>query len=204
MQALGKPFVYVITPSKVAQYPQFIPDGYKCPAGYADKGSKLDGVGRRADPSRGALRGRRVAVAGRPREYGIDMFPRGGIHWNKLAAALATQDVIAAVDAQHASPPLMPFTFTWTISYNPDATDRDLLDIMNLPHPDRHYPVPELSYQSAEPPGGCKPLKITEVGGSFLMGINNTLRRWPARRRSPTGSTGITTASATPIGRCAS
>ena len=41
LQALGKPFVYVITPSKVAQYPQFIPDGYKCPAGFADKGSKL-------------------------------------------------------------------------------------------------------------------------------------------------------------------
>ncbi len=46
---------------------------------------------------------------------------------------------------------------------------------MNLPHPDAHYPIPELTYHSAEPPGGCKPLKITEVGGSFLMGINNTL-----------------------------
>jgi alginate O-acetyltransferase complex protein AlgJ len=175
VQALGKPFVYVITPSKVAQYPQFIPDGYKCPAGYADKGSKL-AVWDAALTSHGVrfVDGASPLPAAREK-YGIDMFPRGGIHWNKLAAALATQDVIAAVNAQHASPPLMPFTFTWTISYKPDATDRDLLDIMNLPHPDRHFPVPELSYQSAEPPGGCKPLKITEVGGSFLMGINNTL-----------------------------
>ena len=29
----GKLFLYVITPSKVAQYPQIIPDGYTCPAG---------------------------------------------------------------------------------------------------------------------------------------------------------------------------
>jgi hypothetical protein len=177
LQAMGKPFVYVITPSKVAQYPQFIPDGYKCPASAADKDSKL-AVWDDALTRHGVrfVDGASPLPAARE-HYGIDMFPRGGIHWNKLAAALATQDVIATVNAQHASPPLIPFTFTWAVSYWPNAGDRDLLDIMNLPHPDAHYPVPELSYQSLAPKGGCKTMKITEIGGSFLMGINDTLEK---------------------------
>jgi hypothetical protein len=177
VEALGKPFLYVITPSKVAQYPAFIPDGYKCPGSQEDKASKLP-VWDAALTRHGVhfVDGASPLPAAREK-YGIDMFPRGGIHWNKLSAALATQDFVAAINAQHGAPPLTTFTFDWAVSYWPNAGDRDLLDIMNLPHPDAHYPVPELTYKSSDPPGGCKTVKITEVGGSFLMGINDTLER---------------------------
>ena len=81
------------------------------------------------------------------------MFPRGGTHWNSLASALGTQKVIAAVNGQRAGPLLAALSFAWRISYNPQGGDRDLLDLMNLKHPDTHYPVPELTYQSGAASG---------------------------------------------------
>jgi hypothetical protein len=37
--------------------------------------------------------------------------------------------------------------------------------------------VPRLTFRSGEPAGGCQPTRITEVGGSFLMGVNVILEK---------------------------
>jgi hypothetical protein len=63
------------------------------------------------------------------------------------------------------------------LSYNPEESDRDLLDLMNLPHPDTHYPVPHLTYPATIPASGCHPITIIEVGGSFLGGLDYALKR---------------------------
>jgi alginate O-acetyltransferase complex protein AlgJ len=173
----GKVFLYIITPSKVAQNPQYIPDGYTCPAAAKDRSDKLlvyDDILNRhgvhfVDTA--------SDLAAAREEYGISMFPRGGIHWNSLATALGAQKLIAAVNAQRPEPLLPTFSFTWRISYTPRGIDRDLLDLMNLRYPDTHYPVPELAYRSDPLPGGCHPVEITEVGGSFLDGFNTTLQK---------------------------
>ena len=177
LEARGKVFLYIITPSKVAQNPQYIPDGYACPAPAKDREEKLKIYGEIL--TRHGVRFVDTAsdLAAAREQYGISMFPRGGIHWNSLAAALGTQQVIAAVNAQRDVPLLATLSFTWQTSYNPQGIDRDLLDIMNLRHPDTHYPVTELAYQSAPPPGGCRTTTITEVGGSFLGYLNNTLEQ---------------------------
>ncbi len=176
-EARGTPFLYLITPSKVAEQPEIIPAGYRCPGSAADRAAKL-GV----YTAKLTAHGVHFVDAASPllsarEHYGIDMFPRGGTHWNTLAAALGTQQVIAAADAQHVTPPLTPFTFTWTMRQTATGADRDLLDIMNLPHPDPRYPVPEVAFQSKAPAGGCKPTRITEIGGSFLMGVNVILEK---------------------------
>ena len=137
-------------------------------------------------------------------EYGISMFPRGGIHWNSLATALGTQKVIAAVNAQRSDPLLATLSFTWRISYHPQGVDRDLLDIMNLRHPDTNYPVPELTYQSTPPPGGCHTTTITEVGGSFLRNLNSTLEKLACPPNITTGSTGSRGTSTMPAVACMS
>jgi alginate O-acetyltransferase complex protein AlgJ len=177
LAARGTVFLYVITPSKVAQNPQYMPEGYTCPAPLKDREEKLrlydeilirHGV-RFADTASDLTAARE--------EYGISMFPRGGTHWNWLGTALGAQKVIAAVNAQRSDPLLATLSFTWRISYHPQGGDRDLLDIMNLRHPDTNYPVPELTYQSAPPPGGCHTTTITEVGGSFLRNLNSTLEK---------------------------
>ena len=40
--ARGKVFLYIITPSKVAQEPQIIPDRYACPGNAKNRAEKLD------------------------------------------------------------------------------------------------------------------------------------------------------------------
>ena len=175
--ARGKVFLYIITPSKVAQEPQIIPDSYACPGNAKDRAEKLDLYdkvltrhGVRFVDTASDLTAAREA-------YGVSMFPRGGTHWNSLGSALGTQKVIAAVNAQRPVPLLATLNFTWRITYNPQGSDRDLLDIINLPHPDTHYPVPELTYQSSPGPNGCHTTSITEVGGSFLRLLNSTLEK---------------------------
>ena len=173
----GELFLYIITPSKIAQNPEIIPESYNCPAPAKDRADKLKvydailarhGV-RFVDTASGLIAARE--------EYGISMFPRGGTHWNSLATALAAQKVIAAVNTQKGDPILSTLDFSWHVSYNPGPSDRDLLDLMNLPHPDTHYPVPHLTYQSTPTANGCHPITITEVGGSFLGGLDYTLEK---------------------------
>ncbi len=176
-EARGKAFLYIITPSKVAEDPGIIPDGYICPAPATDRTDKLrvydkilarHGV-RFVDAASGLIAARE--------EYGVDMFPRGGAHWNSLASGLGTEKVIAALNAQRREPLLATLSFTWHISYKPQGSDRDLLDVLNMPDPDAHYPVPELTYQSTPPPNGCRTITISEVGGSFLGGLNSALEK---------------------------
>ena len=48
LDARGKVFLYVITPSKVAQNPQYMPDGYTCPAAAKDREEKLEALSTRS------------------------------------------------------------------------------------------------------------------------------------------------------------
>ena len=173
----GKPFVYIITPSKVAEEPEIIPDDYICPAPVTDRADKLrvydEILAQHGVHFVNAASGLRAARD----EYKVDMFPRGGIHWNSLAAALGVQKVIAAVNAQVRDPLLATLGFKWHISYDPQGSDRDLLDLLNMKAPDSHYPVPSLTYESRPPANGCHTITITEVGGSFLASLNSTLEK---------------------------
>ncbi len=176
-EARGQLFLYVITPSKVAMYPQFVPDGYTCPASLKDGADKLKlydeilaGHGVRFVDTASMVSAARE-------KYPISMFPRGGIHWNSLAAALGTQTLIAAVNAQQRGSILAELSFTWRVSYHPRGLDRDMMDMLNLPFPDAHYAVPELTYQSSAGAAGCHAIRITEVSGSFLFGINDALQK---------------------------
>ncbi|HET7879414.1 MAG TPA: hypothetical protein VFL55_00910 [Acetobacteraceae bacterium] len=175
VEAHGKVFLYVITPSKVAQQPEYMPAGINCPGRNRDPAQKLAIYGdilahhgvRFVDTASG--------LADARKEYGIEMFPRGGVHWNALGATLGALKVIDAINSRREEPLLGSLSFTWQVSYNPRGADRDLLDIMNLRNPDTHYPVPEVTYSSTPPPGGCQTVTITEVGGSFLHGLNSVL-----------------------------
>ncbi len=169
-----KPFLYIITPSKAAQASQFIPSRYACPAGIEDRVHKLDVYDEILTRHGVHFVDAASDLSAAREKYGVDMFPQGGTHWNSLAAALGTLKVIAAANAQRPGPRLTTFNFTWKISYNPQGIDRDLIDIMNLPHPDLHYSVPEVTYQSEPPSSNCHTARIAEVGGSFLGGINST------------------------------
>ncbi|HME70977.1 MAG TPA: hypothetical protein VKM54_14070, partial [Myxococcota bacterium] len=174
-EARGKIFLYVNTPSKPAVYPEYLPAGYKCPATEEDRLRKLEVYRSILDRYHIRYVDAATLTAQARSSYPIDLFPRGGIHWNMLGATLAAQAITQAVNRQRGSQLLTPFTFTWQTSFEPRTSDKDLLEIMNLRWPDERYPVPVPTIESIPPKGPCQPARVTEVGGSFLFTINAVL-----------------------------
>ena len=130
-------------------------------------------------------------------KYPISVFPRGGTHWNMLAASIAAQAVTDKLNSMREDPLLTPFTFTAERSFYPQGSARDLMEILNLVWPDTHYEVPVMSY-NAKPPAICQPTRLTEIGGSFLFEMDDVLAQSPARPRSATGSIGTSSISGIP------
>jgi hypothetical protein len=170
----GKAFLYVITPSKAAVYPEYLPDR-PCASRLRGTTTKLPAYERALD-ERGIhyLDGSGL-LAGEREHHAIELFPRGGTHWNALGAGLAAREVVAILKRQQPLLDLTNISTAWTQSREPQGTDRDLLNMLNLYWPDADYPVPTIKYAAREPGQSCRPAQIMEVGGSFLEQINAAL-----------------------------
>jgi alginate O-acetyltransferase complex protein AlgJ len=171
----GKAFAYLITPSKAAAYPEYLPDNVFCPA-------LLRGSTNKLPPYRDALETRRVRyidgatlMATERGRHGIEVFPAGGTHWNALGASLAATQLLSVVKAEAHHFDLDGIDLAWRETHSPQGTDRDLVNMLNLYWFDTDYPVPEIAYRSKSD-HTCRPAKIMEVGGSFLEQINVALR----------------------------
>jgi alginate O-acetyltransferase complex protein AlgJ len=172
VEKAGKAFVYLITPSKAAQYSEYLPAKMNCQA-------RANGATDKLSPFRAALDARAIRYvdaaslihAAKP-HYSIDLFPRGGTHWNMLGAAIGAQQVIRVLDdAKRVSSPLGPFEFTYDVDKEARLSDRDLLDLLNLLWPDPHYPAPIVNVSRSGAACAGAP-HVIEMGGSFMHGIN--------------------------------
>jgi hypothetical protein len=174
-QARGKTFLYVITPSKPAVYPQYLPNSYNCPSNQYDRLHRAE-VYRAILDRRGIqyVDGTELIAANRDK-FAISMFPRGGIHWNMQGASLVAKAITDKLNALRGPDTLTPFTFSVAPSYSPENSDRDLMEILNLLWPDYHYEVPVVTYHPASRREPCRPLRIAEVAGSFLFNVNDAL-----------------------------
>lgn len=180
VDGLGKSFVYLITPSKAAQYPQYLPQGLFCPALAKGTSDKLR-------PFRGALDALDIRYVDAPKllaagqgRYPIDLFPRGGTHWNLLAASLATQEMTRALSASLQGSAIGQFSFDWKEAGEAEGTDRDLLDLLNLASPDARYPVARIARRGALSGASCERApRIAAMGGSFLREIIAVLAQAP-------------------------
>ena len=175
-EARGKVFLYLNTPSKPAVYPEYLPARYKCPAPEEDRRRKLEVYRSILERHHIHYIDAATLTAQARSRYPIDAFPQGGNHWTVLGASLTAQAITQAVNLQHGSQLLTPFTFSWQISFEPLGWDKDLLDLLNLRWPSEHYPVPALTFDSTSSNGSCRPARITEVGGSFLFTVNAALQ----------------------------
>ena len=174
----GRLFLYVITPSKVAQYPAFLPAHWPCPAPEADRVGLVPAWVRVARAAGINTADTTAALwAAHPR-YPFNLYPQGGTHWNEVGWAVGAQAVLAALRGLSPDPHFAPFSMGWRMSDDPGGTDIDLADLMNLMWPLVHFSVPHTAI-SAPPPPVCRPLRITIVGGSFMMGIGQVLSRLP-------------------------
>ena len=89
LDAKGKSFIYLITPTKAATYPQFLPAHLHCPAQNAAQSNKLNRL--RAVLSAHGVRyvDGPAIVAEAKSKYPIDLFARGGTHWKSYQRRLS-------------------------------------------------------------------------------------------------------------------
>lgn len=178
VEAKGKGFVYLISPSKAARNSDLLPPQAACPerALHSDK----------LAPWRAALDAHGVAyvdgatlMTQKAGDYPIRLFPRGGTHWNYLGAALAARELTQRLNASEQRPALPEYDFDWRPREEAQGTDIDLLRLMNLLWQDRHYPTAEITGRNAR---ACerRPM-IFAAGGSFTVEVLVNLIETPCR-----------------------
>lgn len=168
----GQTFLFVLTPSKAAYYPEYIPEWIHC----------------NPQPPRPDYL---LAAAALPRmhvpyldlskriidgkgKYPLEHFNRGGTHWSMLAVALSAQEIAAKISAQGRWR-LPGVRFSSAIDNHPEGIDSDLLDVLNLWTPHEDYPVARVTFVQAEPVRPRAP-RLAIVGGSFMGQMYLALR----------------------------
>lgn len=158
----GKGFIYVITPSKAARYPEDLPLSAPCAARVADMPDKIAPYRRALETHGVRFVDGATLVSQKRADYPVPLFPRGGTHWNALAAGLAFQEMIRVAPWA-----VGDMTFSWTVAPEAVGTDRDLAELLNLLWPDYAYPTPAAVAMTS--PGVCpRPPRLVALGGSFV------------------------------------
>ncbi|MGO3931310.1 alginate O-acetyltransferase AlgX-related protein [Rhodopseudomonas pseudopalustris] len=172
----GAIFLYVVTPSKVAHLPQHFVHLISCRSTDAARvelvpryvarlrAAGIDVVD--AATSTHALKG----------QYPVELFPRGGIHWNDQAMARASQQIVEAVNRQAGRELLPQFDFTSTVNLPPEGRDRDLAELINLLVSPLDYATPKLTFSNPSCAGQpARTIDAAIVGGSFMDGVGEVL-----------------------------
>ncbi len=156
-----KMFVYVMTPSKAEYQRQSIPDRYHCQTnGISPQVLRLAQLldERHVPYINGSL-----LLQKAHQYYSLALFPKGGIHWNKLGASI-TANAITNTLNQQAHVNLKALQFHYHISHEPKGSDSDVISLLNLLRPQKNYAVPKLIFIPTPPK---KPLHMAMIGGSF-------------------------------------
>jgi len=175
----GKTFLYVITPSKVGQYPGYLPAGIHCPAPEADRTALIPAWVKILQRDGVHFVDTTAVLWAAHGAYPFDLWPRGGTHWDAVGSALGSQAVEAALASLRHDGVFAPFTFTWHMVSPPVGADRDLASLMNLDMRIDNYSVPALSVTWG--PAVCRKLNVTVVGGSFMIAVAHLLGEGPCR-----------------------
>lgn len=167
----GQHFIYLITPSKAAYFPEYIPNQFACASRLARPDYMLATEMLR-DAGIPYIDGSKI-VLGAKSTFPVDLFPRGGIHWNMLGATLVTRELLRKISGS-LKQPLPELLFSYTINNNPMGTDMDLLTLANLWRPDRDYLVPNIKIENVSQNIMQRPA-VAMVGGSFLHQIREVM-----------------------------
>ncbi len=176
MQARGHAFIYLITPSKVAHFPEAFVNRYACASAQRDREGKVPAFVAMLKTAGVNVIDAATLTHSMKSKYEFGMFPQGGVHWNQLAVAYAANVVIEEINRQRKTSPIAPLKWTFTVSTNATGEDRDLLDLLNILLPRPEYKVPIVRYE----PRQCGPeakLDIAVVGGSFIHALSETLAK---------------------------
>ena len=176
IQARGHAFIYLITPSKAAHFPEAFVNRYPCASAQGARDGKVPTFVAMLRAAGVNVVDAATLTHSMKGKYEFGMFPQGGVHWNQLAVAYAANALIEEINRQRKTSPITLLKWTYTVSDNATGEDRDLLDLLNILLPRPQYKVPVVRYA----PRQCGPeakLDIAVIGGSFIHVLSETLAR---------------------------
>ncbi|MFA5960173.1 MAG: hypothetical protein WC785_06620 [Tatlockia sp.] len=158
----GKLFIYLITPSKVAFYPEYLPSSYQKRINNPrpDYYLKIEALKKSGVAYFDASN---YIVNAKAKAYGELLFTQGGTHWTMLSAALTTRKMLKII-SKLTNVELSPLKFTYSEAFKPQFVDKDLLELCKLLFPNLKYRVPQITFEESE---NNSPLKLAIIGGSF-------------------------------------
>lgn len=177
----GQTFLYVLTPSKLAQYPDILPPAIACPATPADRAGQVPAW---LDTLRAAgvhVVDTVAVLSAAHGRYPFRLYPVGGAHWNKVGGMLAGQAVGAGLEALRRDGSFPPVPFAWRMADKLDLFDTDLADLLNLLVVGAREPMPVVTPEPPPSLPGCTPRRVVIVGGSFGNALGSYLSLEPCR-----------------------
>jgi hypothetical protein len=168
-RARGSVFLYLLTPSKAADMPEFFVDRVPCPSTQA---ARTDFVPHYVDLLRRAgvsIVDTASLIHGLRGKYDVDLFPQGGVHWNELGGANAVLAIVDEANRQAGRTLVPGYQFSYTASGVSRGVDRELADILNVFFPPLAYKTPKVEFQ---PQASCssspaRNIDAVMVGSSF-------------------------------------
>ncbi|CAH1651418.1 Acetyltransferase AlgX (SGNH hydrolase-like protein) [Hyphomicrobiales bacterium] len=160
VERAGKAFVFIISPSKVALYPDSLPE--PCTPAASRDYNRLRAALAPYDVR--VVDGHTLAQAAKASQD-LPVFNRDGIHWNDLSVYPAIRDTFAVLGEQLDTPPRQLTLSRVEVDRWPFDDEDDLARLLNLPVTLPVYPSPHGRFTtSAE---GTPP-RLLVVGSSFM------------------------------------
>jgi len=168
----GIAFVLLITPSKAAIYPEFIPDIF-CSSPKPTNRDYENFVPLLDQYKINYIDGHTITLAAKAREP-APVFTQGGTHWNYLGAYYTVERLLTMIEALTSQSIGRLSLQHLEIDHKPSVKeDKDLADLLNLISPPYNYLVP---HPTIVRKGGAQDLgKAVFVGGSFIWTILDIL-----------------------------
>lgn len=165
--ARKKIFVYELSPSKAAHFPELFIPRHPCTNTERDRNEWVPAYISMLRQARINFVDNATGTHALKGKYPLDIFPQGGVHWNAIGYTHATNALIAEINRQGFVPPLPQLKWKYEISEVARGLDRDLLDLVNVLLPNPRYPTARVTYEPAACPAYKRPLEFAFIGGSF-------------------------------------
>ncbi len=162
----GMPFVFVITPSKAAIYPEGLPMSWQKRRRPETRFYDLL-LPLLQETHIRYVDGHRILADLKP-SAPLPLFPPGGTHWTDPAALAVANPLLELLASRGLN--VQPIhDYTTQVSNDPEDQDADMAVLSNVVSA-IHYPVATILPRSMRVPGRRRP-NIVFVGGSFTMSI---------------------------------
>jgi len=163
----GKIFILIITPNKAALYPEYIPEKFS--RANVHLAGDYENFVYYCTKYRINYIDLFTILSKYKKQQHYELFPKTGIHWNALGAAIACKEIVNTLRSMYNIK--VPYFSITNIVYaqNPYGDDYDIIKLMGLFK--RFYiynhPIPIIEVKKTEK----KNYIVSMQGGSFLWGI---------------------------------